>query len=158
MLTWVSKYWRRNELSSNNHPPNSFFPRSQFHRSSATLDAEAWCQDFYTDDIELRYANQPVLKGADVRNMFGQVFPQLEKMTHDVEYFDYVAPKIYQAASIRYRVKGDDPATEDIAIPGFATFFVRDDDEGKLKCYRADIFLDPSPVFQRIAERNAEKV
>ncbi len=88
-----------------------------------------------TEDVELQYANNPVIKGEEVRAMFGQVLPQLDLMEHKVVYFDYVAPKIYQAARIRYRVKGDEPH-QDIDIPGFAVFYVRDDDKGSLKCYR----------------------
>jgi hypothetical protein len=50
-------------------------------------------------------------------------------------------------------VKGDDSEKDVIQIPGFATFFVKSDDAGKLRCYRAETFLDPSPVFARIAEK-----
>ncbi|EXJ79469.1 hypothetical protein A1O3_08971, partial [Capronia epimyces CBS 606.96] len=125
-----------------------------FHRSSASLDAAAWCGEFMTDDIELQYANNPVVKGADVRTMFEQVFPQLDLMEHEIIYFDFVAPRIYQAARIRYRIKGDD-ATQDIDIPGFGTFFVREGADGTLKCYRSEVYLDPSPVFARIAQKSA---
>lgn len=110
-----------------------------------------------TDDIELQYANNPVLKGADVQAMFGQVFPQLDLMEHEIVYFDFVEPRIYQAARIRYRVKGDD-ASQDISIPGFGTFFMREAADGSLKCYRAEVYLDPSPVFARIAQKSAEQV
>ncbi|KAJ9603733.1 hypothetical protein H2200_011919 [Cladophialophora chaetospira] len=123
-----------------------------FHRGSASLDAEKWCTTFMTSDIELQYANNPVLKGPAVKAMFAQVFQQLDLMEHKIEYFDFVAPRIYQAARIRYRVKGDD-AADDIEIPGFATFFVRNESDGSLKCYRAETFLDPSRVFARIAEK-----
>lgn len=126
----------------------------QFHRASAELNAEKWCSDSMTEDIELQYANNPVLKGAKVKAMFSQVFQQLDEMEHKIEYFDYVAPRIYQAARIRYRVKGDD-ASQDIEIPGFAAIFVRNEPDGSLKCYRAEIFLDPSQVFARIAQKSA---
>ncbi|KIX99031.1 uncharacterized protein Z520_05492 [Fonsecaea multimorphosa CBS 102226] len=127
-----------------------------FHRGSAELDAEKWCSTFMTDDIELQYANNPVLKGAEVRAMFASVFRQLSLMKHKVVYFDFVPPRIYQAARIRYRVVGD-PAdgSQDIEIPGFATFFVREGEDGELKCYRAETFLDPSQVFARIAQKTA---
>lgn len=104
------------------------------------------------DDIELQYANNPVVKGPDVKAMFAQVFQQLDLMEHNIVYFDFVAPRIYQAARIRYRVKGDDE-TGDIDIPGFATFFVREESDGLLKCYRAETFLDPTQVFARIAQK-----
>ncbi|KIW10995.1 hypothetical protein PV08_10294 [Exophiala spinifera] len=127
-----------------------------FHRASAELNAEKWCTNFMTDDVELQYANNPVLKGEKVRDMFSRVFQQLDLMEHEIVYFDYVAPRIYQAARIRYRVKGDD-ACQDIEIPGFATFFVRKEPDGLLKCYRAETFLDPSQVFARIAQKSAEE-
>ena len=87
--------------------------------------------------------------------MFKTVLGQLGMMTHEIRYFDYVAPRIYQAANIRYLVKGDSLDTDD-TIPGFAVFFVREDDAGRVKCYRAETFLDPSAVFQRIAEKSSQ--
>lgn len=110
-----------------------------------------------TDDVEMQYANSPVIKGNDVREMFRTVLGQLDKMTHEICYFDYVAPRIYQAATIRYVVKGDDPETQEITIPGFAVFSVRKDDDGRVKCYRAETFLDPSAVFARIGEKSSQQ-
>jgi hypothetical protein len=77
-------------------------------------------------------------------------------MDHHILYFDYFAPHIYQSATIRYLVEGDNEGTDDIAIPGFAVFSVRIDDEGQIRCYRAETFLDASMVFQRIAEKTSQ--
>ncbi|CAG8123767.1 unnamed protein product [Penicillium salamii] len=126
-----------------------------FHQASATLDADRWLDEFMTEDVEMQYANSPVIKGSEVRQMFKTVLGQLDIMTHEVRYFDYVAPRIYQAATIRYLVKGDNHDTDEITIPGFAVFSVREDD-GRIKCYRAETFLDPSAVFQRIAEKPSQ--
>ncbi|KAJ5674554.1 uncharacterized protein N7477_004488 [Penicillium maclennaniae] len=109
-----------------------------FHRASASLDADRWLDEFMTEDVEMQYANNAVIKGSEIR------------------YFDYVAPRIYQAATIRYLVKGDNPVTDEITIPGFAVFSVRKDDDGRVKCYRAETFLEPSAVFQRIAEKSSQ--
>ncbi|KAJ5340745.1 hypothetical protein N7541_009869 [Penicillium brevicompactum] len=127
-----------------------------FHRASATLDADRWLDEFMTDDVEMQYANSPVIKGDEVRQMFKTVLGQLDKMTHEIRYFDYVAPRIYQAATIRYIVKGDNPDTDEITIPGFAVFALREQDDGRVKCYRAETFLDASAVFQRIAEKSSQ--
>ncbi|KIL87135.1 hypothetical protein FAVG1_09689 [Fusarium avenaceum] len=124
-----------------------------FHASSKTLDADQWVQDFFTDDITLKFANNPVISGDDLRPMFKNVFANLDMMTHDIEYFDYVPPRIYQAATVRYLVKGDDPEKDIIQIPGFSSLSVKKGNDGKLRCYHAEIFLDASPVFQRIAEK-----
>ncbi|KAJ5263314.1 hypothetical protein N7478_010919 [Penicillium angulare] len=126
-----------------------------FHQASASLDADKWLDEFMTDDIELQYSNEPVIKGSAVREMFKSTFGLLDMMIHEIEYFDYVAPRIYQAATIRYLVKGDNPKTDEITIPGFAVFFVREDDDERVKCYRAETFLNPTQVFQRIAEKQA---
>jgi hypothetical protein len=108
-----------------------------------------------TDDVEMQYANSPVIKGSEVRQMFKTVLGQLGMMTHEIRYFDYVAPRIYQAATIRYLVKGDS-LDDEITIPGFAVFFVRKDDAGCVRCYRAETFLDASAVFRRIAEKSSQ--
>ena len=63
---------------------------------------------------------------------------------------DVVGHCIHQATTIRYLIKGDDPAKDVITIPGFAVFTRKQDQQGKMKCSRAEIYLDPSPVFQRI--------
>ncbi|KAJ4256067.1 hypothetical protein NW762_009141 [Fusarium torreyae] len=124
-----------------------------FHNASKSLDADTWLDNFFTDDAALQYGNNPVISGPAVRLMFKNVFSKLDMMTHDVDYFDYVPPRVYQAATIRYLVKGDDPGKDVIQIPGFATFFVKKEDNGKIRCYRAETFLDPSAVFKRIAEK-----
>jgi hypothetical protein len=110
-----------------------------------------------TDDVEMQYANSPVIKGVDVRQMFKSVLGQLDKMTHEIRYYDYVTPRIYQAATIRYLVKGDNPETDEITIPGFAVFSLRKDVDGRVKCYRAETYLDPSEVFQRIAGKSSQQ-
>ncbi|KAH7268355.1 hypothetical protein B0J15DRAFT_545223 [Fusarium solani] len=119
----------------------------EYHRGSKSLDADLWLDNFYTEDISLQYANLPVLSGVSVRQMFKETFAKLDMMTHDI------VPRVYQAATIRYLVKGDDPEKDVIEIPGFATFFVKKEEDGKIRCYKAEIFLDPLPVFQRIAEK-----
>ncbi|RMJ19474.1 hypothetical protein CDV36_000863 [Fusarium kuroshium] len=142
----------------------------EYHNGSTSLDADSWLDNFYTEDISLQYANLPILTGVSVRQMFKETFAKLDMMTHDIVYFgmflpcpllrrsilmgvDYVSPRLYQAATIRYLVKGDNPEKDVIEIPGFATFFVRKGEDGKIRCYKAEIFLDPLPVFQRIAEK-----
>ncbi|KAJ5801474.1 uncharacterized protein N7518_003542 [Penicillium psychrosexuale] len=127
-----------------------------FHRASATLNTDQWLDEFMTDDVEMQYANNPVIKGSEVRQMFKAVLGQLDMMTHEIRYFDYVAPRIYQAATIRYLVKGDSLDTDQITIPGFAVFSVRKDDDGRVKCYRAETFLEPSALFQRMAEKSSQ--
>lgn len=64
-----------------------------------------------------------------------------------------MSPRIYQAAKIQYLVKGDDAQKDIIEIPAFATFYVKYTEDGNLRCYRAETFLDPSAVFERIAEK-----
>ena len=104
-----------------------------------------------THDVELLFANEPTIRGADVRAKFAAQFVRLEKMQHDIVYFDYVAPKIYQKARIHYRVKGDDKLAKDVSVPGFAVFYVRKESDGRFLCYRAEIFLDLSELRQRMA-------
>lgn len=107
-----------------------------------------------TDDITLQFGNNPLLTGIDaVRGMFEQIFPNLDLMEHYIEYFDFVPPdKVYQAARIRYRVKGDDTSGKgDVEIPGFAVFWVREEGD-KLKSYRMETYLDPSPLLKRMEQ------
>lgn len=66
---------------------------------------------------------------------------------------DVVESKIYQAATIRYLVKGDDPERDVIQIPGFAVFFLRQTDGERPKLFRAETYLNPTEVFARIAEK-----
>ncbi|KAM0228914.1 hypothetical protein ACHAP5_011819 [Fusarium lateritium] len=124
-----------------------------FHESSKTLDADQWVDSFFTNDVTLQFANNPAISGDDLRRMFKNVFTNLDMMTHDIEYFDYIPPRIYQAATVRYLVKGDNPEKDVIQIPGFSSLSVKEDTNGKLRCYHAEIFLDASPVFRRIGEK-----
>ncbi|KIW34716.1 uncharacterized protein PV07_01474 [Cladophialophora immunda] len=138
----------------------------EFHAASATLSASHWCNNFFSPSIVLQFGNNPPVQGLEsVRDTF---FPpqlaRLDLMEHYVEYFDYVAPRIYQAARIKYRVKGDDPSGKaDVEIPGFATFYVRERGEddgalgdgantGGLICYRMETFIDTRPLEKRMQE------
>ena len=104
-----------------------------------------------TEDYELQYSNNPIIYGDDARKMFEEVFQSMDLLEHHIQYFDYVPPRIYQAVRVQYRIKGY-PPSQDIEVPGFVTFYVREENDGALKCYRGETFLDPSEVFARIAE------
>lgn len=133
----------------------------RFHAASATLNAKSWVQNFMTEDVSFQYANQPIVQGREnVEAWFVPVLAALDEMTHFVEYFDWVANKgtIYQAAKIRYVVKGDDRQEQAIEIRGFAVFSLRPVNAGdgngeELKCWRAETYLDPTEVFNRITEK-----
>ncbi|KIW81549.1 hypothetical protein Z517_04575 [Fonsecaea pedrosoi CBS 271.37] len=125
------------------------------HAASATLSASHWCNNFFSSDIVLQFGNHPPVQGLE--NVRDHFFPpqlaRLDLMEHYIEYFDYVAPRIYQAARIRYRVKGDDPSgKDDVEIPGFATFYVREKEDGGLICYRMEVFIDSRPLEKRLQE------
>ena len=115
-----------------------------------------WWEALLTDDTELRYGNNPVVTGKSARDMFDQIFKQLDEIEHTIQYWDYVPPRIYQAVMVRYRVKGDE-ASQDITLPGLVTFFVKENKKGALECYRTESFIDPAPVFSRMAEKGNMK-
>ena len=84
--------------------------------------------------------------------MFKAQFDKLDKMEHEViSRVDYVRPRIYHAVSIVYRVKGDSQDKE-IRNRAFAVFSVERDEDGRIRCERAEVYLDPSPLMGRIAE------
>lgn len=126
-----------------------------FHDSTEALDAAATVDKFFVPEIEVQYANNPVVKGRDTAlGFFDSAFKALDYMHHDIEYFDFVAPdRLYQAATIKYVVKGDDREKDMITIPGIMSTILVEDAEGKLKIKRNEIFLDASRVFARMAEK-----
>ena len=125
-----------------------------FHASTATLNAHLVADNFFTSDIHLQYANNPTAIGRKtVQEFFNTAFNALDSMHHDIVYFDFVAPdKLYQAAKIEYVVKGDDRASQMITVPAMMTAWLREEDGG-LKMWRTEIFLDASGVFGRMAEK-----
>jgi hypothetical protein len=64
-----------------------------------------------------------------------------------------VSPCIYHRCDVRYLVKGDDPKTQKIKVPALATMLMKRDEDGNLKSYKMEVFIDPSPVFARISEK-----
>lgn len=75
-------------------------------------------------------------------------------MVNEIRYMDGVVPRIYQAATVRFLAKDDDKDTGVITIPGFAVFVVREE-EGRVKCYRAETSLDPSAI-ENIASKASQ--
>jgi hypothetical protein len=73
--------------------------------------------------------------------MFKQQFGLLDMMKHEIGHIDVLPDRIYQYASISYKVKGD---TEVIRIPGLAVFH-KTPEERKMR--RFDVFIDNSPVL-----------
>ena len=125
-----------------------------FHTSTAALDARSTVEQFFTSDIECQYANNPLAVGANtVQSFFDTAFNALDSMTHKIVYFDFIAPdKLYQAATIRYVVKGDDADTQMIIVPAMMTAWLREEN-GQLKIRRNEIYLDTNRLFGRMAEK-----
>lgn len=111
-------------------------------------------EQFFTGDIELYYANNPRVSGKEaVGGFFDTAFKALDSMHHEIVYFDLVAPnKLYQAATIKYVVKGDDPDKDLITIPAMMVATLVEAD-GKLKFKRNEIYLDASALFGRMIEK-----
>ncbi|KAK5939925.1 hypothetical protein PMZ80_007343 [Knufia obscura] len=125
-----------------------------FHKSTATLDAKHCTEKFFTSNVELQYANNPVATGREnAQGFFDMAFKALDIMTHEIVYFDFVAPnKLYQAAKINYVVKGDDPEKDMITIPAMMSVWL-EEQEGKLMIRRNEIYLDASGLFGRMGEK-----
>lgn len=125
-----------------------------FHKSSATLDAKLCADKFFTRDVEMCYANNPPVNGkASVEAFFDKAFKALDLMHHDINYFDFVGPdKLYQGATIKYLVKGDDPDKDLIVIPAIQVAWLKEE-EGKLKMWRSEIYLDACQVFAKMSEK-----
>jgi len=126
----------------------------EFHESTASLDAKYCTERFFTRDVEVQYANNPTAQGIkQAQGFFDSAFNALDSMTHEIVYFDFVAPnKLYQAAKIQYVVKGDDSVKDVIAIPAMMTTWLVEE-EGRLMVKRNEIYLDASAVFGRMHEK-----
>jgi hypothetical protein len=61
---------------------------------------------------------------------------------------DLVGDCIYQAAAIRYRVKGD-TADNEVEIPGFASFFLVTEGEERGLIRSLEVFINNQPVLDR---------
>ncbi|KAG7413866.1 hypothetical protein DER46DRAFT_320709 [Fusarium sp. MPI-SDFR-AT-0072] len=120
---------------------------------SAKMDVDAWLDKFYTADATVQYANSPARSVMDAREMFKAIWAKFDGLEHDVIHVDYVSPCIYHRCGVRYLVKGDDPKTQEIKVPALATMLMKRDEDGNLKSYKMEVFIDPSPVFARISEK-----
>ncbi|KAI8811543.1 hypothetical protein BJ742DRAFT_796365 [Cladochytrium replicatum] len=130
----------------------------KWHAAGDSLDAERWLTTFWTDDAVLQFANSADVVGAEaIINNFKASFALLKSMKHEIKYFDVVEKRIYQRADISYVLKGDEKT---IVVPGFAVFFLRDEGaERGWRVERFEVFLDGSPLFQRMGEiANKEQV
>ncbi|KAF2665803.1 hypothetical protein BT63DRAFT_428750 [Microthyrium microscopicum] len=125
-----------------------------FYDMADKLEAVPWFEQYSTEDTEIQYANLPLMTGKDALNMYIKVFGNLDRLAHSVKHFDVVGDRILHAVTVRYVVKGDDPDKDVIEIGAFSECHLRRDEvDGKVKCARADIYVDPSPVFQRVAAK-----
>ncbi|KIY47224.1 hypothetical protein FISHEDRAFT_45741 [Fistulina hepatica ATCC 64428] len=125
----------------------------QYHGYGDSLNVEGWLKHCLTADAVIRFANNPPLEGADaIREAFTAQFAMLQSMKHTIVYFDIVGSTIYQAAQIKYVVKGDSEHKV-IDIPGFAVFHMDGDvftQDSRMSLF--EVYLDPSPLHQRFTE------
>lgn len=121
---------------------------------TASLNGKRVVEDWFTDDVELRYANYPTITGKDkATGLFETQYNALDGLTHDVPDFDFIAPnKLYQPATVRWLVKGDDPAKDWIEVQAMSTFWLTEEDS-KLKIRRAEIVLDVNEVTERMKSK-----
>jgi hypothetical protein len=117
----------------------------QFHTAGDSLNAERYVTEFYTEDAVLQFGNNALIQGRqNLIDMFKTQFGLLDMMKHEVGYIDVLSDRIYQYATISYKVKGD---TEVIKIPGLAVFHKTPEEQ---KTKRFDVFIDTSPVTEKM--------
>ncbi|KAI8577486.1 hypothetical protein K450DRAFT_212779, partial [Umbelopsis ramanniana AG] len=120
-----------------------------FHAASDSLDSTEFVQNYFTEDAVVQFGNNPVVKAhGPFIEIQSQRLKVLESMSHEVVSFDILPDKIYQVASVTYKVKND-PSGEAIVIPGLAVFYKALEDS---KINRFEVYIDISPVFKRAQE------
>ncbi|KAK1706579.1 hypothetical protein BDP67DRAFT_547969 [Colletotrichum lupini] len=105
----------------------------------------------YSKDAQVKFTNFPVADGLEaIKQIMDAAFGQLSYMKHVTRQADQVDNRIWLAVDITYRVKGD-PGNEDINIPaaGLVTIVTEGEEAGKIA--RFDVFLDNTPVREKIA-------
>ncbi|KAK5943412.1 hypothetical protein PMZ80_004419 [Knufia obscura] len=118
---------------------------------TASLDAKRVVDDTFTDDIEIRYGNNPPITGKPTASaMFEMQYGALDGLTHEIPDFDFIAPdKLYQPALTRWLVKGDDPEKDWYTVQAMSTFWLREENS-KLKVRKAEIVIDVNAVTERM--------
>ncbi|KAF8637201.1 hypothetical protein AX16_010860 [Volvariella volvacea WC 439] len=132
-----------------------------FHKAGDGLNAQHWLTSFWSHDAELQFANNPVLKGhAAIQAVFDGAFASLSLMKHEILDIALSGTKIYQPANITYQIKND-PTQQLITIPGLAVFhkYIEPNSttppthwEPETKISRLDVYLDNTPVMERVKE------
>ncbi|KAK1633332.1 hypothetical protein BDP81DRAFT_434696 [Colletotrichum phormii] len=117
------------------------------HDSLQTTDFDK----IYSKNAQVKFTNFPVAEGVDsIKQIMDAAFGQLSYMKHVTRQADKVDNRIWLAVDITYRVKGD-PDNEDINIPaaGLVTIVTEGEEAGKIA--RFDVYLDNTPVREKIA-------
>ncbi|KAI8285673.1 hypothetical protein K4K56_009200 [Colletotrichum sp. SAR 10_98] len=104
----------------------------------------------FSKDAQLQFANNPVLYGIEkIQQSFVPAFSALSYMKHVPVTFDKVDNKVWFTVKISYRAKGD-PENQTITIPASALAHLVTEGEEAGKLARFQVFLDNSPVLERI--------
>ncbi|OLN87326.1 hypothetical protein CCHL11_03583 [Colletotrichum chlorophyti] len=108
-------------------------------------------EDVYSKSAQLKFTNYPVAEGIDaIKQAFIPSFASLSCMKHITRLADKVGDnRIWLVADITYRVNGD-PENRDINIPaaGLVTIVTEGEETGKIA--RFEVFLDNTPIRERI--------
>ncbi|WYZ36822.1 hypothetical protein EsH8_II_000328 [Colletotrichum jinshuiense] len=123
--------------------------QEESHNIHDSLDVSAF-DKVYSQSAQVKFGNSPVAEGLDaIKQAFIPAFDQLTYMRHVTRQADKADNRIWLIADITYRVKGD-PENQDTTIQasGLVTLVTDGEDAGKIA--RFDVFLDNSPIRERI--------
>ncbi|KAH6684535.1 hypothetical protein B0J14DRAFT_693736 [Halenospora varia] len=136
-----------------------------FHKTCDTLKTDK-LHEFYTKNSTLQFANNPELHGLDaIIANFDRIFPLLSSMKHEISSFGnppHALPLSYFSPSIL--TPAGDAKKEEFRLHTVGIFTIAYDEEtglgvgvekdGRRKgvMERLEVYVDLSPVLERIAE------
>jgi len=123
-----------------------------FFEAEDSLDAEK-LTSFLTPEGVLRFANNPPVTGQEeITKHFKFTFENVfQSMKHTIVYFDVLPDKIYVSHELTCVVKGDSEQKPS-KIPIVNVFWKKENED---KGTRLEVYMDPTPVFERLKEVNA---
>ncbi len=123
-----------------------------FFEAEDALDAERLAS-FFTPEGVLRFANTPPVQGREeITKHFGFTFNNVfQSMSHTIVDFDVLPEKLYVTHELSYVVKGDTEQKVN-KVPIVNVFWKKDNEDLST---RLEVYMDPSPVFERMREINA---
>jgi hypothetical protein len=118
-----------------------------YYAACDSFDVRSWITKFYDSNSGGQFGNLPPVKGQEACiTLFESIFNPFSSMKHTIKHIDVIPERLYLDIEVTVLIKND-PERKPIAVDILVVLEKKVD---KDKATGFHIYIDPSPIFERV--------